>query len=99
MNEDEMIWDLEKYVSLMEAEYCDECNELNVISGKFCNGSRNVGLAVKTILDLYNKQKNIIDLMAQELIDQQVRTFKDNFDPFKYINKEQVKKYFEERCK
>lgn len=45
------------------------------------------------------KKDKIIDLMAQELIDQQVRAFKDNFDPFKYINKEQVKKYFEERCK
>lgn len=45
------------------------------------------------------KKDKLIDLMAQELIDQQVRAFKDNFDPFKYINKEQVKKYFEERCK
>ena len=45
------------------------------------------------------KKDKMIDEMAQELIDQQVRAFKDNFDPFKYINKEQVKKYFEERCK
>ena len=44
------------------------------------------------------KKDKMIDEMAQELIDQQVRAFKDNFDPFKYINKEQVKKYFEERC-
>ena len=92
MNEDEMIWDLEKYVSLMEAEYCDECNELNVISGKFCNGSRNVGLAVKTILDLYNKQNNMIDLMVEHIytgcdFDNNIKT------------REQIREYFKERCK
>lgn len=54
---------------------------------------------INDLLDIVEQKEKIIDLMAQELIDQQVRAFKDNFDPFKYINKEQVKKYFEERCK
>jgi hypothetical protein len=54
---------------------------------------------IKDLLDIVEQKDELIDLMAQELIDQQVRAFKDNFDPFKYINKEQVKKYFEERCK
>jgi hypothetical protein len=54
---------------------------------------------INDLLDIVKQKDKIIDLMAQELIDQQVRAFKDNFDPFKYINKEQVKKYFEERCK
>ena len=54
---------------------------------------------INDLLDIAKQKDELIDLMAQELIDQQVRAFKDNFDPFKYINKEQVKKYFEERCK
>ena len=54
---------------------------------------------INDLLDLDTQKDKLIDLMAQELIDQQIRAFKDNFDPFKYINKEQVKKYFEERCK
>ena len=54
---------------------------------------------INDLLDVVKQKDELIDLMAQELIDQQVRAFKDNFDPFKYINKEQVKKYFEERCK
>ena len=54
---------------------------------------------INDLLDIAKQKDKEIDLMAQELIDQQVRAFKDNFDPFKYINKEQVKKYFEERCK
>ena len=54
---------------------------------------------INDLLDIVKQKDKEIDLMAQELIDQQVRAFKDNFDPFKYINKEQVKKYFEVRCK
>lgn len=54
---------------------------------------------INDLLDVVKQKDELIDLMAQELIDQQIRAFKDNFDPFKYINKEQVKKYFEERCK
>ena len=54
---------------------------------------------INDLLDLDTQKDKLIDLMAQELIDQQIRAFKDNFDPFKYVNKEQVKKYFEERCK
>ena len=54
---------------------------------------------INDLLDIAKQKDELIDLMAQELIDQQVRAFKDNFDPFKYINKEQVKKHFEERCK
>ena len=54
---------------------------------------------INDLLDIVKQKEKLIDLMAQELIDQQIRAFKDNFDPFKYINKEQVKKYFEERCK
>ena len=92
MNEDEMIWDLEKYVSLMEAEYCDDCNELNVISGKFCNGSRNVGLAIKTILDLYNKQKGMIDLMSQQIMFYDERLGFNN-----YTSEQDVKKSFEKK--
>lgn len=54
---------------------------------------------INDLLDVVKQKDELIDLMAQELIDQQIRAFKDNFDPFEYINKEQVKKYFEERCK
>ena len=53
---------------------------------------------INDLLDVVKQKDELIDLMAQELIDQQIRAFKDNFDPFKYINKEQVKKYFGERC-
>lgn len=61
--------------------------------GEFCKGHIE---DIEAILKENQRLNKIIDLMAQELIDQQVRAFKDNFDPFKYINKEQVKKYFED---
>lgn len=72
-------------------------------NGKKYSVLRVLDADTKKIIDdlsaLVVKKDKMIDEMAQELIDQQVRVFKDNFDPFKYINKEQVKKDFEEKCK
>ena len=50
LSEKEIIEDLQKYVELINKEYCDECNELNVISGKYCNGSRNVARAIQRFI-------------------------------------------------
>jgi len=45
--EEKIIKDLEKYIELINKGYCDECNELNLISGKYYNGSRNVARAIE----------------------------------------------------
>ena len=92
MNIEEKINNLKKYISFSEKE----CNFPSIFDW---NWHMELANDIETLLTAYEKENKIIDLMAQELIDQQVRAFKDNFDPFKYINKEQVKKYFEERCK
>ncbi len=60
------------YIELvLKKDYCN-CNELNTILGKHCDGSKNVAYAMQHILSDYkrvlkeNEEKNkIIDLMAE----------------------------------
>lgn len=50
MDIEEDIKKLNKYIELvLDKNYCD-CNELNVICGKHCDGSKNVAYAVKKLL-------------------------------------------------
>jgi len=82
MSEEEIIKDLNKYIELINKEYCDECNELNVISGKYCNGSRNVALAIQGLLDLYKKEKRKTKL---NITDKQLKEAHDYFVNYTFL--------------
>ena len=65
MNIEKDIENLNKYIFLIEKDYCDECNELNVISyGKHCNGSRNTANSIKNVLSELEKKDKMINIMA-----------------------------------
>lgn len=50
MDIEEELKKINKYIELvLDKNYCD-CNELNVICGKHCDGSKNVAYAVKKLL-------------------------------------------------
>ena len=51
---------LEKYIDLvLNKNYCD-CNELNVISnGGYCDGSKNVAVAIKHLIKRYKELEQI----------------------------------------
>ena len=57
---------LNKYIELViDKDYCD-CNELNVICGKHCDGSKNVAYAVKKLLaEREEDKKKIAELEAK----------------------------------
>ena len=66
MDIEEDIEKLNKYIELViDKDYCD-CNELNVICGKHCDGSKNVAYAIKNILAEREKYKKRIEELEDE---------------------------------
>lgn len=63
MDIEEDIKKLNKYIELViDKDYCD-CNELNVIIGKHCDGSKNVAYAIKnTLAEREEDKKKIAEL-------------------------------------
>lgn len=67
MDIEEDIKKLNKYIELvLDKNYCD-CNELNVICGKHCDGSKNVAYAVKKLLAEREEDKNKIEELEAKL--------------------------------
>ena len=66
MDIEEDIKKLNKYIELViDKDYCD-CNELNVIIGKHCDGSKNVAYAIKnTLAEREEDKKRIKELEAK----------------------------------
>ena len=66
MDIEEDIKKLNKYIELViDKDYCD-CNELNVIIGKHCDGSKNVAYAIKnTLAEREEDKKKIEELEAK----------------------------------
>ncbi len=66
MDIEEDIKKLNKYIELvLDKNYCD-CNELNVIIGKHCDGSKNVAYAIKnTLAEREEDKKRIKELEAK----------------------------------
>lgn len=61
MDIEEDIKKLNKYIELViDKDYCD-CNELNVIIGKHCDGSKNVAYAIKNTLAEREEDKKKIE--------------------------------------
>ncbi len=55
-----------KYIELViDKDYCD-CNELNVICGRHCDGSKNVAYAIKNILAERQEDKKKIRELEDE---------------------------------
>lgn len=66
MDIEEDIKKLNKYIELViDNDYCD-CNELNVICGKHCDGSKNVAYAIKNILAEREEDKKRIEELEDE---------------------------------
>lgn len=73
MDIEEDIKKLNKYIELViDKDYCD-CNELNVIIGKHCDGSKNVAYAIKNTLAEREEDKKRIKELEEEN-----RIFKDS---------------------
>lgn len=67
MDIEEDIKKLNKYIELViDKDYCD-CNELNVICGKHCDGSKNVAYAIKNILAEREEDKKRIEELEKEI--------------------------------
>lgn len=66
MDIEEDLKKLNKYIELViDKDYCD-CNELNVIIGKHCDGSKNVAYAIKnTLAEREEDKKKIAELEAK----------------------------------
>lgn len=66
MDIEEDIKKLNKYIELViDKDYCD-CNELNVIIGKHCDGSKNAAYAIKnTLAEREEDKKKIAELEAK----------------------------------
>ena len=61
-----------KYIELvLDKNYCD-CNELNVICGKHCDGSKNVAYAIKNILAEREEDKKRIKELEDDYIPKQI---------------------------
>ena len=94
-NIEEDIKKLNKYIELViDKDYCD-CNELNVIIGKHCDGSKNVAYAIKnTLAEREEDKKRIkeLEVLEDDLKDKRIAyvdtpEFEEN-----YIPKQKVKK-------
>ena len=89
MDIEEDIKKLNKYIELViDKDYCD-CNELNVIIGKHCDGSKNVAYAIKNILAEREEDKKRIEELEDENRVQrhQIMTVYDNG----YVHKDKIK--------
>lgn len=94
MDIEEDIKKLNKYIELvLDKNYCD-CNELNVICGKHCDGSKNVAYAVKKLLAEREEDKKRIEELEDEnrIQRHQIMTVYDNG----YIQKQKVKEGLED---
>lgn len=106
-NIEEDIKKLNKYIELViDKDYCD-CNELNVIIGKHCDGSKNVAYAIKnTLAEREEDKKRIEELEDENRVQrhQIMEVFDRGYihkDKIKddYITKQKVKEKIEENNK
>ena len=107
MDIEEDIKKLNKYIELViDKDYCD-CNELNVIIGKHCDGSKNVAYAIKnTLAEREEDKKRIKELEDENRVQrhQIMEVFDRGYihkDKIKddYITKQKVKEKIEENNK
>lgn len=92
MDIEEDIKKLNKYIELViDKDYCD-CNELNVIIGKHCDGSKNVAYAIKNTLAEREEDKKRI----KELEEHQQKFYNGEIYTAKQLKQveENQKKYF-----
>ena len=69
------------YIELvLEKDYCN-CNELNTILGKHCDGSKNVAYAMQHILSDYKRV-----LKENEQLSTEVNSLKGKLDEINKIN-------------
>lgn len=104
MDIEEDIKKLNKYIELViDENYCD-CNELNVIIGKHCDGSKNVAYAIKNILaereedkkKIYELEEHQRKFYSGELYTaKQLKQLEENQKKY-FINKQKVKEGLED---
>lgn len=98
MDIEEDIKKLNKYIELvLDKNYCD-CNELNVICGKHCDGSKNVAYAVKKLLAEREADKKKIDklqVLEDDLKDKRIVYVDTPEFEEKFISKQKVKENIE----
>ena len=102
-NIEEDIKKLNKYIELViDNDYCD-CNELNVICGKHCDGSKNVAYAIKNILAEREEDKKRIAELEEHLkkfykgelfTAKQLKQIEENQKKY-FINKQKLKEIFD----
>ena len=101
-NIEEDIKKLNKYIELViDKDYCD-CNELNVIIGKHCDGSKNVAYAIKnTLAEREEDKKKIAELEAKLEFYQWGDLDNLKFEEYmkEFIPKQKVKEKIEENNK
>ena len=98
MDIEEDIKKLNKYIELViDKDYCD-CNELNVIIGKHCDGSKNVAYAIKNTLAEREADKKKIDklqVLEDDLKDKRIVYVDTPEFEEKFIPKQKVKEIIE----
>lgn len=94
MDIEEDIKKLNKYIELViDKDYCD-CNELNVIIGKHCDGSKNVAYAIKNTLAEREEDKKRIErlqVLEDDLKDKRIAYVDTPEFEEKFIAKQKVK--------
>ena len=97
MDIEEDIKKLNKYIELViDKDYCD-CNELNVIIGKHCDGSKNVAYAIKnTLAEREEDKKRIkeLEVLEDDLKDKRIVYVDTPEFEEKFIAKQKVKDNF-----
>lgn len=97
MDIEEDIKKLNKYIELViDNDYCD-CNELNVICGKHCDGSKNVAYAIKNILAEREEDKKRIkelEVLEDDLKDKRIAYVDTPEFEEKFIAKQKIKDKF-----
>lgn len=98
MDIEEDIKKLNKYIELViDKDYCD-CNELNVIIGKHCDGSKNVAYAIKnTLAEREEDKKRIkeLEVLEDDLKDKRIVYVDTPEFEEKFIAKQKVKENIE----
>lgn len=91
-NIEEDITKIDTYIELvLEKDYCN-CNELNTILGKHCDGSKNVAYAMQHILSDYKKV-----LKENEELNYKLHSKKIALEIYnRYISKSKVEEKIEE---
>ena len=99
---EEDIAKINTYIELvLEKNYCD-CNELNTILGKHCDGSKNVAYAMQHILSAYKralkeneelkKIKEISSNITEEDIDRAIKEAEKQYIPVQKV-KDKIEEY------